>query len=77
MSRKEATLAEVRLAEIAEDIAKIGPVVRRAKDELFANEMSLEQAESINRSAEVLVEMWTLEADLLRCAQRCVQARKQ
>jgi hypothetical protein len=53
MSRKEATFAEDRLAEIAEDIAKIAPVVRRrAIDELFAKEMSLEQAESINRSAE-------------------------
>jgi hypothetical protein len=65
-SEASPTPTEARLDETAGDIAKIAPVVRSAIDKTLANEITLQQAESITRSADVLLGLWELEADLLR-----------
>jgi hypothetical protein len=54
------------LDAIAGEVSRIAPVVRAAIDKTLANEITLQQAESITRSAEVLFGLWELEADLLR-----------
>jgi hypothetical protein len=60
------TPTEERLDQIADDISRIAPVVRSAIDKTLANEITLQHAEGITRSAEVLLGLWELEADLLR-----------
>ena len=55
-----------RLDQIAGEVSRIALVVRSAIDKTLANVITLQQAESVTRSAEVLLGLWELEADLLR-----------
>jgi len=66
----DARISEARLDEIAESIANIAPVVRSTTDGVLSGEIPLERAESITRSAEVLLGLWELEAEILRRVRR-------
>lgn len=57
---------QARLDEIAESIAGTAAVVEGVIDRFREGRMDLEQAQSVTRSAEVLVRLWELEADILR-----------